>query len=486
MKFSYNWLQFFFEKKLPKPDELAEVLTMHSFEVEEVEERGEDYILDVDILPNRAHDCLSHLGVAREIAALTNSKLKNPSSGLARLGRENKKLLNVKIQDKDLCPRYTAYVVGGVKITESPEWIKERLASMEQKPINNVVDITNYIMWELGQPLHAFDFDKIEGASMNIRLSKQGEKLETLDGARHDLGSETLIIEDGGRIIDLAGIKGGANTQVDDSTTTVIFQAAIFEASHIRRTSQKLGIRTDASTRYMHGFDSQLPPQALGRAIALLTETNPNAKIVQRIDIYPNPSKPKKVVVDTRYVNSLLGTDISKKKMQQTLQGLGFKLPSLAKGFGMKDLGGKFTVTVPSYRLDINISEDIIEEIGRVYGYENIKAIAPRGTLIIPRRHAQVFWRSKARDILSSFGFSEVYNYSLISDTSTLEVANPVSDEFRYLRPSLWQGILKNIAANKKNFSGVQIFEIGRVFARGREKVDETENCIFCCFAIPI
>jgi len=332
MKFSYNWLQSFFSESLPEPEKLAELLTMHSFEVEEVEKKDEDHILAIDILPNRAHDCLSHLGVAKEIAALTDSKLKNPSPGLARLGRESKKLLQVDIQDKSLCPRYTAYVVEGVKIADSPEWIKERLASMNQKPISNIVDITNYIMWELGQPLHAFDFDKINGANMNIRLAKQGEKLETLDGAAHDLGADAIIIEDESRIIDLAGIKGGANTQIDSSTKTIIFQAAIFDAARIRKAAQKLGIKTDAAVRYMHGFDQNLPPQALERAIELLRETNPKVKIVQKIDIYPSPQKSKKIAIDTRYVNSLLGTGISKKKMKQILEKLGFGLTSLTGG----------------------------------------------------------------------------------------------------------------------------------------------------------
>jgi len=480
MRFSYNWLQSFFEKKLPKADELAELLTMHSFEVEKVEKKGGDYIFDIDILPNRAHDCLSHLGVAREIAALTNSKL-SAKGGPASGGKNPKGPLQVKV-DKTLCPRYTAYVIEGVKITESPNWIKERLASMDQKPINNVVDVTNYIIWELGQPLHAFDFDKIKGASMNIRLSKQGEKLETLDGAKHDLGGDAIIIEDGGRIIDLAGIKGGANTQVDNSTT-IIFQAAIFEPSRIRKAAKKLGIRTDAAVRYMHGFDRELPPQALERAMALLAETNPKAKIVQKIDIHPNPAKPKRVAVETRYVNSLLGIDISKKMMQQTLGRLGFGLPSLSGGFTMKDLGGKFTVTVPSYRLDINIQEDIVEEIGRVYGYENITQDSPRGVLITPRRNEQVFWRSRARDILAGFGFSEVYNYSLLSKTQVkdytfglLAVANPISDEFQYLRPYLVHGVLKNIASNARYFDSIKVFEIGKVFFQEEKDAVEEQN----------
>ncbi|MFY9457974.1 MAG: phenylalanine--tRNA ligase subunit beta [Candidatus Spechtbacterales bacterium] len=484
MKFSYNWLQSFFGESLPEPEKLAEILTMHSFEVEEVSKKGDDYILDIDILPNRASDCLSYLGIAREIAALTGISNKFlPRGGIlnrwtVRKLSNKKNLLKVSA-DNNLCPRYAAYVIGGIKITDSPEWINKRLASMDQKSINNVVDITNYIMWELGQPLHAFDLGKIEGASMNIRLSKKGEKLETLDGTKHDFGDDAIVIEDSGRIVDLAGIKGGANTQIDGNTKTIIFQAAIFDPARIRRTTQKLGIKTDAATRYMHGFDLALPTQALERAMALLGETNHKAKIVQKIDIYPNPTKPKKITLDVDYANALLGTDLSKKAMEQTLEKLGFVLSSLAKGFRFKDIGSKLEVTVPRYRLDINIAEDVIEEIGRIYGYENIEPASPRGILIAPRRNERVFWRSMARQILTGFGFSEVYNYSMIAGGQGPELQNPMSDEFRYLRTSLWPGVLKNISSNSRYFESMRIFEIGKVFLRDEENISENENCIF-------
>jgi len=322
MKFSYNWLQSFFEKPLPKPEELAELLTMKSFEVEELEKHGDDYILDIDILPNRAHDCLSHYGLAREIAALLNSKLKIQNLKPQLESQKLTDTLNVHIEDKSLCPRYAAYVIEGVSIKDSPNWLQDRLAAMDQKPINNIVDITNYIMWELGQPLHAFDFAKIQGTSMNIRLSKQGEKIETLDGATHNLGDDSIIIEDSSRIIDLAGIKGGVNTQIGENTNKIIFQAAIFDPAHIRHTSQKLGIRSDAAVRYMHGFDKNLPPLALERAVELLRKINPDAEIVQKIDIYPDPAKPKTITLDINYANKLLGSYLSIREVKQILKRL--------------------------------------------------------------------------------------------------------------------------------------------------------------------
>ncbi len=485
MNFSYNWIQSFFSKKLPEPHRLAELLTTHSFEVEEVVKSGDDWVLDIDILPNRAHDCLSHWGLARECAAILNSKLS--VKGAMPTGRQgsafdgktqNTKPLHVEVEEASICPRYTAYVIEGIEIKESPEWIKERLAAMGQKPINNIVDITNYVMWELGQPLHAFDFAKIEGASMSIRLSKQDEKLETLDGAKHDLGDNTIIIEDGRRIIDLAGIKGGANTQVDNATTTIIFQAAIFDPGYIRRSIQKLGIRTEAAVRYMHGLDPNLPPQALKRAAALLKETNPEAKIIQGIDLCPSPEKPKRIPLDIDYTNKLLGTYLSIREVRQILARLGFDVAKdKLSPYGGSPAGRQ--VTIPSYRLDIHIQEDLIEEIGRIYGYHNINPEAPRGIIVSPRRNEQVFWRSMARKILSGFGFCEVYNYSMISGNQGPELQNPISSEVGRLRQVLWPGILKNAARNEKNFDSIEIFEVGKIFGEDKDTILENENCIF-------
>lgn len=500
MKFSYNWLQSFFTKPLPKPEKLAELLTMHSFEVEEVAKKGSDHIFDIDILPNRATDCLSHYGVSREISALTGVKPNVAARAFGTQRRTSKKTasreplsLKVNIDEQELCPRYSAYVVEGVKIGESPEWIKDRLAAMEQKAINNVVDITNYVLWELGQPLHAFDFGKIKGGEMTVRASRKGEKLKTLDGATHDLGDETIIIEDAKRIIDLAGIKGGANTQVDDATKKVIFQAAIFDSPRIHQTSKRLGARTDASVRYSHGFDPELPPVALERAVGLLKETNPAAKIVQKIDVYPKSAQPKKVILDVRYANALLGTYLSIREVVQIFERLGF---SVMKG-KLQTARSELRVTVPTFRLDISIQEDLIEEIGRMYGYEHITPDPPRGILITPRRNEKIFWRTFARQVISSLGFFEVYNYSLIAEAfllslddgghgRELELQNPVSEEFRYLRSSLLPGILKNVASNARYADAIQIFEIGNVFFPTAEQgVAENENCILAIAGTP-
>lgn len=483
MKFSYNWLQSFFDSKLPKPQGLAEILTTHSFEVEGVENRGNDHILEVDILPNRAHDCLSHYGLAREIASVLKIKYQilNTKNDYKI---KDKDILKVSIENNDLCSRYTAYTIEGVKIADSPDWIKERLASVEQKPINNAVDVTNYIVWELGQPLHAFDFSKIKNGKMNIRLSKEGEELETLDGVNHKLDNDTIIIEDAEKLIDLAGIKGGVNTQIDKNTRTVILQAAIFDPTHVRHASQYLGVRTDAAVRYMHGFDPELPPQALDRAVELLEETNPELKVVQKIDIYPNLQGYRKIQLETSYVNSLLGLNLAREEIVQILRRIDCVVEMPVTGYSL-------LVTVPSYRLDINIREDLTEEIGRFYGYENIKEESPRGILVTPRRNDRIFWRNKARQIMTGFGFSETYNYSLtpnynlkLEDTGydRVELSNPVSDEFKYFRIFLLPSILSNISKNSKHFGSIKIFETGNVFYVEKGEIGNGENICVCLY----
>jgi phenylalanyl-tRNA synthetase beta chain len=493
MNFSYNWLQSFFTDKLPSPEKLADLLTMHAFEVDNVSKRDNDQIIDIDILPNRAADCLSHFGLAREIKALLGiSHIDSPYgessfSIYSKSQTESGGVLEVAIEKDGLCPRYTALVIEGVEIVDSPDWMKERLASMDQKSINNVVDLTNFIVWELGQPLHAFDMSKIKGGKLTVRSSKIGEVLETLDGMSHKLDQESIIIEDTERIVDLAGIKGGANTQIDKSTNTIILQAAVFDPVRIRKTSQSLGIRTDASYRYMQGMSTRFTEKVLERAFELLQKTNAAAKIVQRVDVYKEVQSDQTIFLDVSYTNSLLGLGLAYKDIEDLLDSLGFDHKAVESKNGLE-------VKVPPHRLDMRIQEDLIEEIARTYGYENISESAPRGRLIVPRRNEHVFWRSMGRQILTGFGFSEVYNYSFVSEDIKLifnqtddasgqknnvypwELINPISDEFKYLRPMLLLGMLRNQATNAKFFQEAKIFEFGNIFQKNEEKIAEYEH----------
>lgn len=462
MKFSYNWLQDYISKKLPEPQKLAELLTMQSFQVEEVKKVGNDWILDIDILPNRAHDCLSYMGLGREVSALLGVTPKEvertPVKGAG------KKLLAVRGAKNELCSRYRAVAIEGNLTGSSPVWLVERLAAHGQKSINRIVDFTNHVMLEIGQPLHAFDFDKIRGGRMTIRLAKKGEHLETLDGENRTLDSQTLIIEDGERPIDLAGIKGGANTQTDEGTKRVVLQAAIFNSSYIRSAAQRLGLRTEASERYVHGFDPALADMAIERCVFLLSKMDKTFRVLQDIDERTVPARPRTILLRPAYADKLLGISIPAQKIETILKSL---------GFGITKKGGNFTVSVPSFRMDVEHEVDLVEEIGRMVGYENIPALPPRAVLMPPTRNDRLAQEKIVKRDLQGFGLSEIYGHSFISDEqkaawgcgSVVELENPLSSEFRYLRPSILPYMAETLAGNLRFLPAVRLFEMGTVFA---------------------
>ncbi|MCG2809093.1 MAG: phenylalanine--tRNA ligase subunit beta [Candidatus Portnoybacteria bacterium] len=479
MKVSYNWLQSFLTKKLPSPEKLADLLSSHSFETEVIERVGSDYALDVDVLPNRAHDCLGHLGVAREIGAILGMKVSNSSviaspakqSSIAmndeiaasRTPRNDrvKDFLKIKVGDKKLCPRYTARMVVDVKVGPSPEWIQERLKVCGLKPINNIVDTVNYVMLETGQPMHAFDFDKIAGEpkTLIIRRAKKGEKIISLDNETYELDENILVIADEKSPLCIAGMKGGKDAEIDKETKRIVLEAANFDSRIIRKAFNQLKLRTDASWRFENGLDPNSTSSAMDMAVALI-----DGQILKGVvDIYPNKVKPKTIKLDAKKVRSLLGVNISDKEIVAILKKLGFEIKN------------KFQVTVPTCRLDISIQEDLIEEIGRLYGFEKIPSRLPLAALIPPKRNDDLIYQNKIKDILVNLGFSEALNYSLIGDAE-IELANPISQEQKYLRPSLALNLLKNIESNKRYFNEVRLFEIGRVFERDNNKVIEKKK----------
>ena len=469
MKISYNWLQYFFQKKLPNPEKLADLLTMYSFETEIVSKSGQDTILDIDVLPNRAHDCFSHKGIAREISVLLGyvfnpidygKKLKEDSKELAN------KLVSVKIEEKELCPRYTARVVSDVKIEPSPQWIQERLRICGLRPINNVVDITNYAMLETGQPLHAFDADKLisSGNSKKIivRRAKKGEKMVSLDDEKYDLDENILVIADEKNPVCIAGIKGGKNPEIDAQTKNIIIEGANFNYQIIRSASKQLKLETDASWRFERRIDPNLTQEGINMAAYLIQELAQGKILKGVVDVYPIKTKTKTINLDTEYVRKLLGIDITDKEITDILRRLDLD----------KD--------IPTRRLDISIQEDLIEEIGRIYGFEKIPSELPKATLIPPIKNDNLFYQNKVKDILVNIGFSDVYNYSFISEKDIsdfklikkdlIKIANPVSQDQKYLRVCLAVNLLKNVRDNKKYFKGVRLFEIGKVFQKKQVK----------------
>ncbi len=467
MKISYDWLQSLIDKKLPNPEELANLLTMHSFETEVVDQFGQDHLLDVDVLPNRAHDCLSHLGIAKEISVILKYPLKFEEYYKKIKGESIDPIIKVDLKDENDCLRYTARTIIDVKVDSSPDWIQKRLKVCGLKPINNVVDITNYAMIETGQPLHAFDADKLEGQTIIIRRAEKGEKIISLDGEKYDLDESILVIADGQKPVGIAGIKGGEGPEIDQKTKRVILEGANFSPLLIRKASQQLKLRTDASWRFENGISPELTEIGINMASYLIQEEAGGKVAQEKIDIYPNKAKLKKVNLNPDNCRSLLGIDISNKEIGQILESLGFQV---------KILKEKIEVIPPFWRLDINIEEDCIEEVGRIYGFEKITSQLPEASLIPSERNEDLVYQNKVKEILTNLGFSEVYNYSFVSEGGEIEVLNPISSEQKYLRSSLIPNLLKNVSKNKRYFDQVRIFEIGHVFSKEKKNVIEEKK----------
>jgi len=466
MIFSYNWLQSFFSRKLPKPDKLAELLTLHSFEVSEVKKFKSDHVLDIDVLPNRAGDCFSHIGITREIAAITNYVPAGHLPKGDKLPKNNKNnakdFISVDIKSQSYCPRYTARVIGDIKVGPSPKWLKDRLEVCGLNSINNIVDIANYVMLETGQPLHAFDYEKLDGKKIIVRFAKEGEKITALDGQKFDLNPKILVIADGQKSVAIAGIKGGKEPEIDEKTKTIVLESANFNPTIIRKGSRELGLKTDASLRFEHGVDPNLTESAINRAAYLIQKTALGKAFQGLVDFYPQKVYPKRIKLDLNYAESLLGVKIPEREVKNILTRLGFKV------IGIKN---PLSVEAPTFRLDISIPEDLVEEIGRIYGYDKISSVFPTASLVPPKRNDDTLWENQLKDILKEAGFTETYNYSFQKEHGSVEVENPTSQEFKYLRPSLIPNLLKNIEKNIKSFDQIKIFEVGKIFTDKTEKI---------------
>jgi phenylalanyl-tRNA synthetase beta chain len=472
MKISYAWLQGYIKGKLPRPEKLAELLTMHSFEVEEVKKTGKDFVLDVDVLPNRACDCLSHLGIARECTVLTALNFQPPIFKL----KEDKNLkakdfVSIEVKNKIACPRYTARVIADVKVGPSPKWLRDRLRVCGLNSINNIVDITNYVMLETGQPLHVFDGEKLTGKKIIVRFSREREKIVTLDEEKYDLSENVLVIADAEKPVAIAGIKGGKIPEINKKTKIIVIESANFNPRTIRLASKKINLKTDASWRFENSIDPNLTEFAVDRTASLIKKIA-GGKVAQGlIDLYPKKLLPKKIKLDLEYLESLLGIKIPVREIKDSLKKLGFQISGVQPR--------KITVKVPTRRLDVSIPEDLIEEIGRIYSYQKIPSTFPVASLIPPKRNLEIFWEDNIKNILKESGFTEVYNYSFVSDKDAkifgwhpqalIEIENPISIEQKYLRPSLAPNLLKNVQRNQKSFKEIRIFELGKVFINGQQ-----------------
>ncbi|MCX6790889.1 MAG: phenylalanine--tRNA ligase subunit beta [Candidatus Gribaldobacteria bacterium] len=481
MKFSYNWICEYLQGEVPSAKEVAELLMFHSFEVESVEKSGADFVLDIKVLPNRICDCSSHIGIAREVASIAGLKLKilasaksfgfeiprsarNDSGMLLKIKSKN---LAVKIENPKDCLRYTGQIIKNIKVGESPQWLKDRLISLGLKPINNIVDATNYIMLETGQPLHAFDLDKINGGII-VRRAKKGEKIATLDKEKSafDLDENILVIADAQKPIAIAGIKGGVETGIDENTKNIIIEAANFYGPLVRKASQKLKLKTDASLRFENWLGPDLIDGAQNRAKGLVLDLAGGEANLKIIDAYPKKALPKKIKLDLEYVAKVLGETVKTAQVIKILNSLDFKT---------KTVGNKLEVEVPSRRMDVNLKEDLIEEIGRMIGYEKIEAKMPIGALNIPATDKVLILEEKIKDYFTAASFNEVINYSFVSkeDLATfrvkdpdlvIELENPLSQLTQYLRPALSVNLLKTANENLKYTKKVRLFEVGKIY----------------------
>ena len=426
-----------------------------------------DVIFDLEVTPNRP-DCMSVLGIAREVATLTGATLREPDLSYAEDGDPVEGVLNVEIADPALCPRYTASVIRGIRVGPSPGWMQDRLAKAGQRSINNVVDVTNYVMLEFGQPLHAFDFDTIAESRIVVRAAGEQEPFVTLDEAKHHLRPPMLVIADGGRSVALAGIMGGLNTEMTDATTSVLLESANFNPVNTRRTSQALRLRSESSSRFEKGLQPELAEAALRRATQLILELAGGTACRGIADAYPQPSPRPTVRFTLARLRKVLGVDMDVSHVQGILTALGFGVTA-----GSDDA---MQVEVPYWRTDIAQEDDLVEEVARITGYDEL----PTTMLSTPVPHRspqpERDTRERVRDLMVECGMQETISYSLTSAAllertqpadapRPLSVANPMSGEFEFLRTTLRSGILTTLAANRQQArDGVRLFEMGRVY----------------------
>ncbi len=472
MLFSYNWLQSFFDKKLPAPEKLVDVLTARAFEAKVVKEISissevSDKILDIDVLPNRTHDCYSHLGIAKEISALLDVPFKTAAKAKLNISKGEKagEFLSLDVGEPNLCRRYIAGVMTGIKVGPSPKWMQDRLTAIGQKTINNIVDCANYVMLEIGQPLHAFDMDKINPAKIVVRKAKKGEKITTLDNRNLELDENVLVIADSSDPLAIAGIKGGKKAEISEKTKNIIIESANFDPVSVRSTSQKIGLRTGASVGFENEISPYLAETAMERVMSLIQETGGGKIIGGNIDFYPKKFIPAKIIFKPADVSKLLGVSVSEKEIISTLQKLNFEIKKATRLPARQE--GAIIAVGPAERLDLNIKEDVIEEIARIRGYEKISAKVPEGFLIPALRNNRYYYENIIRDLMVSVGFSEVYNYSF-SPVGEVEIENPIAGDKKFMRINILDALKDGVKKNFRYFDEVRIFEIGKVFRNAR------------------
>lgn len=462
MKVPISWLREYLEFSCPL-EELAEALTMAGLEVEEIAQVENDTVFDVKVTPNRG-DWLSMIGVAREAAPLVGSKVRMPEPKLDGSGPATADLVKIEIEDPDLCGRYVGVVIRGVKIKDSPEWMQRRLTAAGMRPINNIVDITNYVMLELGQPLHAFDLGLLRGSQIIVRTARPGEKIISIDNAERNLSPDMLVIADADRPVAIAGVMGGFDSEISERTQDILLESANFSSTSVRRTSKRLGMVTESSYRFERGVDPSITDIAACRAVQLMTELAGGEVVGDVLDVRPRPVLPLVVKARPDRVNAVLGTSVDAVNMAECLNGLDIET-SLQDGI--------LVCKVPTFRQDVTREIDLVEEVGRALGYQNLPMTLPR-TVQQGKDSPEGLFRDKLRRILMSCGAQEVLTHSLVDgqlseltgrSEQCIRLRNPLSEDLDAMRtliaPNLLGVIERNQAYGTKD---VCVFEIGKVY----------------------
>ena len=433
----------------------------------------DDVVFELEITPNRP-DCLSHIGIAREIAAYYGRKVKYPSVTYTEAIDATTTVAKVTIEDKERCKRYMGRVIRNITVGESPEWLKKRIRAMGLKPINNIVDITNFVMFEYNQPMHAFDLDKVANGSITVRAAREGEKIVTLDGVERELNGE-LVIADDEKVTAIAGIIGGIGTEITSETKNVFLEVAYFTPENIRKTGRKLGIITDSSYRNERGTDIEGIPDACERAMALIAEIAGGEILDGAIDRYVEKPKKFEIPLSLTKLNKFIGKELSPEIVGKILSNLGLGIKTLSQD--------TLVITPPTYRGDLTRTADIYEEVIRMYGFENIEAIMPIENIQAGKKAPNIDLIDNTKEILREIGLQEVINYSFIPKNvldilnikdKVIEIKNPLSEDMSILRPTLMWSLLANIRDNiNRNQFDLRLCEVSRVFTPAEELADE-------------
>lgn len=440
-----------------------------------------DYILELEITPNRP-DCLSHIGIAREIKAMLGGKIKYPDFSVEEAGPETAKDLIIEIDDPDGCPRYTGRLVSGVKIKESPLWLKARLYNLGIRPINNVVDITNYVLLETGHPLHAFDYSFFKTKKAVIRRARDGERFITLDEQAHTLNAGHLLITDGENGVALAGIMGGLNSEVSDSTTDILLESAYFDPVTTRRGARAAGLSTESSQRFERGADVEMAPKANNRACRLIAELGGGKIHKGMVDAYPKKFAASEIEFRPERANYVLGSNIKTDRMMQILDGLDIKYQN----------GQVLKIYQPSFRPDLTREIDIIEEIARIYGLENIENVYRPGGALETGMSPMRKLIDQIRNLLVGRGFHEIFSLTLVdgrqlkkidSNTELVALVNPLSEEMSALRPNLLFSVARALKQNiNYGNKDVKLYEIGTAYNPSSEELPDERD--YLCLGI--